>query len=82
MPTCSRTSTTLPVILFRLSLRVDSVKPAGTGLGLYLCRRYVELMQGDLRVEGRPGKGACFTIRLPGKVVIAEHETASLPQPA
>jgi signal transduction histidine kinase len=59
-----------------------SNKPAGTGLGLYLCRRYVELMQGDLRVEGRPGKGARFTIRLPGKVVIVEHETTSLSQPA
>jgi signal transduction histidine kinase len=53
-------------------------KPAGTGLGLYLCRRYIELMQGDLRVEGRPGKGARFTIRLPGKVANVEPDSAEV----
>lgn len=41
-------------------------KPTGTGLGLYLCRRYVELMSGQIEVEAAPGGGARFTIRLPG----------------
>ena len=59
-----------------------SSKPTGTGLGLYLCRRYVELMQGDLRVESRPGEGACFTIRLPGRVLVSERQTAALLEPA
>jgi signal transduction histidine kinase len=60
----------------------SSTKATGTGLGLYLCRRYVELMQGDIRVESKPGEGACFTIRLPGRVVISEHRAQSLLEPA
>ena len=59
-----------------------SSKPTGTGLGLYLCRRYVELMQGEIRVDSSPGKGACFTIRLPGRVVVSEPQAASLLEPA
>jgi signal transduction histidine kinase len=59
-----------------------STKPTGTGLGLYLCRRYVELMQGDIRVDSKPGEGACFTIRLPGRVVVAARQSASLLEPA
>ena len=55
-----------------------SSKPTGTGLGLYLCRRYVELMHGDVRVESKPGEGACFTIRLPGRVVVSEMQTLSV----
>jgi signal transduction histidine kinase len=55
-----------------------SNKPTGTGLGLYLCRRYVELMQGEIKVESEPGKGACFTLRLPGRVLISERPRASV----
>lgn len=47
---------------------VTEGKPTGTGLGLYLCRRYVELMHGDIHVQSRPGEGAKFTIRLPGSL--------------
>jgi signal transduction histidine kinase len=53
-----------------------SSKPGSTGLGLYLCRRYVQLMQGDIRVESKLGEGACFTIRLPGRVLFSEREPA------
>ncbi len=59
-----------------------SSKPTGTGLGLYLCRRYVELMQGEIRVDSKPGEGACFTIRLPGRVIVSEPQPASLLEPA
>jgi signal transduction histidine kinase len=59
-----------------------SNKPTGTGLGLFLCRRYVELMQGDIRVTSQPGQGACFTIRLPGRVLVSAPQTATLPEPA
>ena len=54
-----------------------SNKPTGTGLGLYLCRRYVELMQGEIKVESEPGKGACFTLRLPGRVLLSERPRAN-----
>lgn len=61
---------------------VTTGKPTGTGLGLYLCRRYVELMQGEIRVTSSPNSGATFQIRLPGKVALAEREARSLAQHA
>jgi signal transduction histidine kinase len=43
-----------------------TTKSSGTGLGLYLCRRYVELFGGAITVgRGRLG-GASFDIHLPG----------------
>ncbi|RBO83496.1 PAS domain S-box protein [Marinomonas aquiplantarum] len=33
----------------------------GTGLGLVICRRFVELMGGELTVESQFGKGSCFS---------------------
>jgi signal transduction histidine kinase len=40
-------------------------KREGTGLGLALARRFVELHGGTLRVESAAGKGSTFTITLP-----------------
>jgi protein-histidine pros-kinase len=37
----------------------------GTGLGLALTRRIVELQRGTLGVESEPGKGSTFTVTLP-----------------
>jgi signal transduction histidine kinase len=44
-----------------------SSKAGGTGLGLALVHRIVESHGGEIRVEGRPGIGAAFTVLLPEK---------------
>lgn len=43
-----------------------SSKPGGSGLGLYLVRRHVELLGGGIRAENMVGGGARFVVRLPG----------------
>lgn len=44
-----------------------TTKPVGkgTGLGLSLCRRLVERLKGNIRVESEPGRGTVFTVTLP-----------------
>lgn len=54
--------------LFQKFYRVDSSLTrtvGGTGLGLYLSRRIVELYQGRIWVESQSGKGSTFFINLP-----------------
>ncbi|MEC5400042.1 ATP-binding protein [Uliginosibacterium sp. H1] len=36
----------------------------GSGLGLALCKRLVEQMEGRISVRSRPGAGSCFTVEL------------------
>jgi signal transduction histidine kinase len=43
-------------------------KNDGVGLGLSIVKKYLELMQGGIRVDGAPGKGATFTFWLPYSV--------------
>jgi signal transduction histidine kinase len=50
-------------------------KYQGTGLGLALTKRLVELHGGEISVESQPGKGTCFSLSLP------RHVAHSAPSP-
>ena len=42
-----------------------SRQKGGTGLGLAICKRLVEMMQGRIGFEDRPGGGTSFYFELP-----------------
>jgi signal transduction histidine kinase len=54
--------------LFQKFYRVDSSltrSVGGTGLGLYICKKIIELYNGQVWVESTLGKGSTFFINLP-----------------
>jgi signal transduction histidine kinase len=45
--------------------REETKKIPGTGLGLFLTRRLVELHGGNIQCDSSPGRGSTFTFWLP-----------------
>jgi CheY-like chemotaxis protein/anti-sigma regulatory factor (Ser/Thr protein kinase) len=57
----------------------------GTGLGLSLCHGIIQDHGGTIRVESRPGEGACFIIELPivqDTAIAGDRESPGLSRPA
>ncbi|MCV2883695.1 aerobic respiration two-component sensor histidine kinase ArcB [Aestuariibacter sp. AA17] len=43
----------------------DHQTATGTGIGLAICQKMVEMMNGDIKVNSVVGEGTCFTVELP-----------------
>lgn len=57
--------------LFDRFSRLDEIKNRnieGTGLGLYITRRLVNMMDGSIEVESEYGKGSVFTVKIPQRI--------------
>jgi len=46
----------------------------GVGLGLYIVKKYMDVLGGEIQLDSAPGKGATFTMRIP----VALHQRATL----
>ena len=54
--------------LFTRFFRAKNVENIqGTGLGLNIVKRYIQLMDGDIKFESTPGKGTSFFLKIPLK---------------
>lgn len=57
-----------------------SKRHGGTGLGLVICKRLVELMGGEIGFSSEPGRGTEFYFRIPIEIV-ADHSHLSIESP-
>lgn len=54
-----------PKLMGRIFDAHFTTKAKGDGLGLYICKRLVEVMHGTLSVRNVPQHGCCFSVRIP-----------------
>lgn len=54
-----------------MSSRTGTDSEAGTGLGINICKRYIQRNNGTLQAESKEGEGTCITINLPVSAVAA-----------
>ncbi|MBP6732478.1 MAG: HAMP domain-containing histidine kinase, partial [Chitinophagales bacterium] len=56
--------------VFQIFQRIATTqKYSGSGIGLTICKKIVDSMDGKISIENNPGGGSIFRITLPAKVV-------------
>lgn len=57
-------------MLFDMFLLYNSAdQVAGNGLGLAVCKKLIDLMDGTIEVESRVGEGTMFVLKIPQKII-------------
>lgn len=70
--------------IFAPFYQVEGTRPhdnIGTGIGLLLVKKYIELMHGRLKLDSTPGRGSAFTVSLDkaqSDISIVERPTAGI----
>jgi len=68
--------------IFERYQQAESTAAGGTGIGLALVRELVEMHGGRVSVESRPGRGACFELRLPERADVGSSPSDDRGMPA
>lgn|GEM_PF-1801519 len=55
-------------------------RQSASGLGLYIVRQFIDLMQGEITVNSRPGEGTTFTVTVPYGALPRAADTQSMHQ--
>jgi signal transduction histidine kinase len=51
------------------------------GVGLFIVKKYVELLNGKISVQSSPGRGTTFTVTIPANEAAAPSDAATQEQP-